>query len=196
MPVTTLAQSIARPRLKASPRVMDIALVVAGSLVMVGLSHMSVRLPFTPVPVTGQTLGVLLVGTSLGVTRGAAAIALFLLYGVVGLPVYAGGASGLDTLLISSATGGYLWGFLAASLVCGYLAQRGWDRTIGSAIGAMVVGEIVIFTFGVAWLAQALGVSAEKAMELGLYPFVLGDLVKTMLAALILPAAWSLTKRS
>lgn len=193
--MSTLAQSIARPRLKVSPRVLDVVLVVAGSLVMVGLSHLSMRLPFTPVPVTGQTLGVLLVGTSLGVTRGGAALALFLLYGIVGLPVYADGASGVQTLLLGSATGGYLWGFLVAAIVCGYLAERGWDRSIGSAIGAMVVGEVIVFTFGVTWLAAAAGVSGQKAMELGLYPFVLGDLIKTLLAAGILPAAWKLTGR-
>jgi biotin transport system substrate-specific component len=178
-----------------SPRALDLVLVVAGSLAMAGLSHAVIRLPFTPVPVTGQTLGVLLVGSSLGAARGGAAMTLYLLYGVAGLPVYAEGASGVQSLLIGSATGGYLWGFLVAAIVVGYLAQRGWDRTIGSSIGAMLVGEVIVFTFGVSWLAASLGIPAEKAMTLGLYPFVLGDLVKLLVAAGILPGAWRLIGR-
>lgn len=193
--MTTLAQSLARPRPSAASTVTDVALVVAGALVMVGLSQVSVHLPFTPVPVTGQTLGVLLVGTSLGALRGGAAMGLFLLFGIAGLPVYANGASGADSLLLGSATGGYLWGFLVAGAVCGWLAERGWDRNLGSALGAMLVGELIIFTCGVTWLAASLGVPAERAMELGLYPFVLGDVIKTLLAAGALPAAWRLVRR-
>ncbi len=193
--MTTLAQSIARPRSRPVPALLDAGLVVAGSLVMVGLSHLAVRLPFTPVPVTGQTLGVLLVGASLGTVRGAAAIALFLVYGIAGLPAFAGGASGVHVLLASSATGGYLWGFLLAAALIGRLAERGWDRTPGRSLLMMAAGEVVIFACGVAWLAAALSVSAGEALRLGFYPFVIGDAIKLVLAAGLLPAAWRVVGR-
>lgn len=193
--MSTIAQSLTRPRSRSAPVVRDVVLVLVGSLIMAGLSQVSVKLPFTPVPVTGQTLGVLLIGGGLGAWRAGAAVTLFLLYGVAGLPVFAGGASGASTLTLASATGGYLWGFLVAGLVVGWLAQRGWDRALGSSIGAMVLGEIIVFAFGVTWLAASLGVPAQKAMQLGLYPFLLGDLVKMLLAAGIFPLAWKIARR-
>jgi biotin transport system substrate-specific component len=164
-------------------------LVVLGSAVMAGLAQLSFRLPFTPVPVSGQTLGVMLIGASLGAWRGGAAILLYLAEGAAGLPVFAEGHSG--TLWLTNApTTGFLWGFVVAAVVVGLLAQLGWDRSIGSALGAMLVGEVVLFAIGIGWLAHFAGVSGQQALELGLYPFVLGELVKLGVAAGELPAAW------
>jgi biotin transport system substrate-specific component len=180
----------------------DALVVLTGSLVVAALAQLSVRLPFTPVPVTGQTLAVLLVGASLGSVRGAAALALYLVEGAAGLPVFAEGQSGAAFVLAADplhATGGYLWGFVAAAFLVGWLAERGWDRKTGSAIGAMLLGEIVIFTCGVVWLAAALDVPVQApgqtfndALEFGLYPFAVGDVLKVLIAAGALPVAWKL----
>ena len=163
--------------------------------IIAALAQLVVRLPFTPVPVTGQTLGVLLVGGSLGARRGTLAALLYLAEGALGLPFFAAGAHGVDLLTLASATGGYLWGFVIAAWVLGSLSDRGWDRSVRSSIGAMLLGEIIIFAFGVSWLEHALGLSAQKAMEAGLYPFVLGDVTKLLIAAGLLPALWKLLGR-
>jgi biotin transport system substrate-specific component len=134
----------------------------------------------------------LVVGAALGPVRGGISLLLYLAEGAAGLPVFAEGG-GVARLLLPSVTGGYLWGFVVAAFVVGALAERRWDRRLSSAIGAMLLGEIVIFFCGVVWLSVALGVPGSKALELGLYPFVLGELVKLLVAAGILPAAWKLS---
>jgi biotin transport system substrate-specific component len=138
---------------------------------------------------------VLLVGAGLGLALGTAAVALYLLEGATGLPFYAEGRSGWDVLAFASATGGYLWGFVAAAALVGWLARRGWDRSVRGALGAMLLGNIVIYLVGVPWLLQALGVPLEEGLQLGLYPFVIGDTLKLLLAAGALPAAWRLAGR-
>ena len=206
--MTTLAQTIGRRETTQSSLITDAILVVAGSLFVALLAQLSFKLPFTPVPITGQTLGVLLVGGALGSIRGAASLALYLVWIVAGLPFGAEGQGGADLLALSSATGGYLIGFVVAAFVVGRLAEMGWDRTIGSAIGAFLIGEIIIFGIGVPWLAGALDIPVQAtgacdlstgagcdALELGLYPFVLGDLLKVFIAAAALPAAWKLVDR-
>ena len=193
--MTALAQALRSPHDARSKPLVDVVLVVAGSLVMAGLAQVSVRLPFTPVPVTGQTLGVLVVGGALGSVRGAAAMLLYLGEGAIGLPFFAEGLSGVQLLTLSSATGGYLWGFVVAGYVVGRLTEKGWDRTIGSSLGAMLIGEVIIFSMGVAWLSQAVGLSAQRALEAGLYPFIVGDLLKLAIAAGLLPIGWRLADR-
>jgi biotin transport system substrate-specific component len=193
--MTALAHALGRRTTTQSSVFTDLALIALGSAVMAGLAQLSFRLPFTPVPITGQTLGVLLVGASLGAWRGGAAMLAYIGEGAAGLPVFAGGESGVHWLTPAAPTGGYLWGFVVAAVVIGLLAQLGWDRSVGSAIGAMLVGEVIIFSFGVPWLANLVGVPAEKAMELGLYPFVVGEVLKIMVAAALLPAAWRLAGR-
>ena len=200
--MTALAHSFGRRDSRAATLAWDVFLIVIGSLVVAALAQLSLRLPFTPVPISGQTLGVLLVAGTLGATRGGGALLLYLLEGAAGLPVFAEGKSGL--LYLTSAdpvhtTGGYLWGFVIAAVVIGFLAERGWDRNLGSAIGAMVIGEIIIFGFGVVWLSQAIavpiiaeGAAYNDALEFGLYPFVIGDILKVLIAAGVLPAAWKL----
>ncbi len=193
--MTALAHAVTRGRTARSTLATDVMLVVAGSLVMAALAQISIKLPFTPVPVTGQTLGVLLVAGSLGAVLGGASMLLYLAEGALGLPFFAEGESGIDRLGFATASAGYLWGFVIAAVLIGYLAQKRWDRGVGSAIGAFLLGEIVIFTIGVGWLAQAIDVSVLKAMELGLYPFVVGDILKILLAAGAFPLMWRLLKR-
>lgn len=189
--MTALAHALGRRSTTRSALLTDVMLVILGSAVMAGLAQISFRLPFTPVPVSGQTLGVMVVGASLGAWRGAAALLLYLGEGAAGLPVFAEGHSG--TLFLTNApTTGFLWGFVVAAAVVGLLAQLGWDRSIGSAIGAMLVGEVVVFAFGISWLSRFLGVPGQEALELGLYPFVLGELLKLLIAAGVLPTAWRL----
>lgn len=189
--MTALAHAVGRRSNVQSALLTDALLIVLGSAVMAGLAQLSFRLPFTPVPISGQTLGVLLVGTSLGAWRGAAAMLLYLGEGAAGLPVFAEGHAG-TVWLTDAPTTGFLWSFPVAAGVVGLLAQLGWDRNVGSAIGAMLVGEVVVFVLGVAWLAHFLGIPAERARELGLYPFLVGELVKLTIAAAALPAAWRL----
>lgn len=184
-PVTLSAAVV--PRSTAATKV---ALVVGGALLVALAAQVSIPLPFTPVPITGQTFAVVLVGASLGSLMGAASLIVYLLVGMVGAPVYADGASGIG--VVTSATGGYLVGFVLAAALTGWLAQKRWDRTLSSALGAMLSGNVVIYLCGLPWLAHVLGTDLQKTLEYGLYPFVVGDLFKLYLAALLLPAAWRL----
>lgn len=165
-------------------------LVLAGS-VLIGLAaQVRIPLPFSPVPVTGQTFAVLLVAAALGRLGVASALA-YLAEGASGLPVFAGGTSGLAT--IGGPTGGYLLGFVLAAAVVGALAERGWDRRLPRALLAMLFGEVAIYACGLVWLARfALPV---PLLDAGLIPFIPGDLFKIVLAALALPAAWRVARR-
>lgn len=162
-------------------------LVCAGCGLVAALAQLTI--PLRPVPITGQTLGVLLVGAWLGSRRGAAALLTYLALGAAGLPVFAGGTSGVMRLL--GPTGGYLAGFVAAAFVVGWLSERGWDRQPGTALAAMLLGTLVIYLPGLLWLTTFVG--WEKAVLLGLRPFVLSDALKIVLAAVLLPGSWQLT---
>lgn len=164
----------------------QVALVAAGSLVVALLAQVSIPLPFTPVPVTGQTLGVLLVGGALGGWLGGASLLLYLIEGAVGLPVFAPHAGGA----IFGATGGYLVGFIVMAAVVGWLAERGWDRSVGKSILAMVIGECVLYVIAVPWLGFYVGFG--QAIPLGFVPFVAGDGLKLLIAAALFPMAWKL----
>ncbi len=192
--VTALAHSIGNRTTRSAAWTWDVGLIVAGTLFIYLLTQVAIPLePFSPVPISGQTLGVLAVGGALGAWRAGTSVLLYLALGAAGVPsAFAEGRTGMDLLKASSPTGGYLIGFLIAAVVVGYLCQRGWDRSIRSSLGAMLIGEIVIFAIGVPWLANAIGVPATEAMELGLYPFVIGDLIKLFLAAGLLPVTWKL----
>ncbi len=165
----------------------DAFLILGGSLFVAALAQISVHLPFTPIPITGQTLGVLLVGVSLGSRRGALSLALYLLEGMVGLPFYADGQSGVAHLL--SARGGYLIGFIFSAYLSGYLAERHWDRKWKTALPAFLLGQSVIFLFGLPWLGFYIGF--DRVLEAGLLPFIPGELIKVVLAAGLLPTAWN-----
>jgi len=168
----------------------DVVLVALGAGLIAAAAQVSVPLPFTPVPVTGQTFAVLLVGSALGTVRGGSAGSLYLLVGLAGVPVYADGASGWA--VVSGATGGYLIAFPLAAALAGWLAEHRWDRRFSSAVGAMLTGNVLIYLLGLPWLAVVLDTGLEKTLELGFYPFVVGDMVKLYLAAALLPSAWRL----
>ena len=179
-------------RLAVLPRaglLADAVLIVAGAGLMAASAQFAFKLPFTPVPITGQTFSVLLVGAALGTVRGGASGLLYVLAGLV-MPVYASGGEGWD--VITSASGGYLVSYPFVSALTGRLAEQRWDRRFSSAVGAMLTGNVVIYLFGLPWLAVVLNTNLEKTLELGLYPFVPGDTFKLYLAALALPGAWKL----
>lgn len=164
----------------------DLALIAAGSLLIALSAQVAIRLPFSPVPVTGQTFGVLFVASILGRARGPAAVLAYLAEGAAGLPVFAGLAAGPAILL--GPTGGYLLGFVPAAWLCGALAERGWDRTPLRTTASMILGNIAIFALGLPWLARFVG--ASNVWALGFWPFLPGDIVKIGLAAALLPLGW------
>ncbi|MEO8476294.1 MAG: biotin transporter BioY [Actinomycetota bacterium] len=199
--MSTLAQTLAPPRSRTAARLgFEGVCALAGSLLIGGLAQLSIHLPFTPVPITGQTLGVLLVGAAYGPGLGATTVLVYLAMAVAGLPVlapdengaHAGGSEVLRTL---SVTGGYLWGFALGAGLVGWLSRRGWDRTFGSAIGAMLLGSVVIYAVGVPWLMAAADLPLAKGLEFGMYPFVIGDLLKLLAAAGLLPLVWAAMSR-
>ncbi len=183
---------ILRPTVRRSALLYDAALVLAGSLLIALSAQIAVPLPFSPVPVTGQTLAVLLVGALLGSRRGSLAVLVYIAQGMAGLPVFAGGAAGPARLL--GPTGGYLVGFVAAAYLVGLLAERGWDRRVSTTAAAMALGNVVIYAVGALWLAVFVG-GLVPALTAGVMPFIPGDLVKIAIAALLLPAGWKLLGR-
>jgi biotin transport system substrate-specific component len=179
---------------RISTRARHLALIVAGAL-FITLTAQFVILR-EPVPITGQTLGVLLVGGALGSKRGASAALLYVVLGFF-LPVYAEHSQGLqriigvsDGQLVLGATGGYLIGFIVAAAVVGRLAELGWDRNVLGAIAAFAVGNMVIYAFGVPWLMLATGLDLAGAIAAGVTPFLVIDAVKILIAAALFPAAW------
>jgi len=163
-------------------------LVVIGSLILAASAQF--KIPLYPVPVTGQTLVVLLIGMTYGARLGGVTVAAYLFQGAVGLPVFAGGAFGIATLF--GVTGGYLFGFLAAAVAMGKLAERGMGRTVTSTVIAMLIGNLVIYLMGATWLGSFIGF--EKAVAVGVVPFVYGDVAKLIVAAGLMPVAWRLVK--
>ncbi len=169
---------------------LDAVLVVVFSAFVALTAQVS--LPLLPVPLTLQTLGVLFTGAVLGSKRGTLALLLYVAEGAIGLPVFAGGLSGIGVLI--GPTGGYLVGFIVAAGIVGLLAERGWDRRLIWAALAMVVGNLVIYAFGVAWLTVIVG-DLRTALIQGMLIFIIGDLIKIVVAALALPGGWALAKR-
>jgi biotin transport system substrate-specific component len=191
-----MQSSAATLRLAVVPRrglLTDAVLVTGGAGLVALAAQISIHLGFTPVPITGQTFAVVLVGASLGAVRGAASLLLYLAVGIAGVPVYAQHKHGWE--VFSGATGGYIVGFVAAAALIGVLAENGWDRRFSSSLSAMLIGNVVIYAFGLVWLHHDLHVNWPTALTDGLYPFVLGDLIKVFLAALALPSAWRLVRR-
>lgn len=163
------------------------AALVATFALLIALSAQAfIPLPFTPVPVTLQTLTVLLAGVLLGSRRGAAAAMAYVGAGALGLPLFAAGGAGLARL--AGPTGGYLLGFIAAAFVTGWLAERGMDRRAATMVLAMLAGNAVIYACGLPWLALYVGLG--NVLALGLVPFIVGDAVKILLTAAVLPASW------
>jgi len=177
-------------------------LMIAATVAFITLSaQLSFFPPTTPVPIA-QTFAVLFTSALLGFRRALIAIVLYLALGVIGLPLFAGWSGGLSHIVYfvngaprPGVEGGYLLGFLVAGGLVGRLAELGWDRSIVGAIAAMFVGNVAIYLIGVPWLMAATNIAVNEAVEVGLYPYVIGDAVKLVLAALLLPAGWWLVKR-
>lgn len=182
--VATL-RSAALPTQSAVSRV---GLILGGTLFLGAMAQISVPIPGSPVPLTGQTLGALLLGTAYGASLGFSTFAFYILAGVAGAPIFASQSSGLDRL--TGATGGYLIGMLIASLVTGALAGRKWDQKISTVIPTMLIGTFIIFTFGLFWLQHVSGQSWTWTFEKGLQPFVIGEVIKIAIASTALPTVW------
>jgi biotin transport system substrate-specific component len=162
------------------------AALVVGGAGFVGLAaQAAIPLPFTPVPLTLQTFAVLLTGAVLGSKRGLASMSLYALAGVGGMPWFSQGNSGW-----AFASFGYVLGFVLAGAIVGKLAERGADRTPLKAVGLMLLGNVVIYAVGVPWLMAQTGMDFAKAMAAGVLPFLVGDLIKTVVAAGVLPVTW------
>ncbi len=170
----------------------EVALILGGSLLIALSAQFQFILPFSPVPITGQTFTVLLLGALYGSKRGPATVMTYLALGVMGLPVFAGGAFGVARLV--GPTAGYLVGFLAAAFVVGLLSERGWDRKPLTTAGSMIIGNGIIYMTGVLWLSRFVGWQA--VLSTGFLPFLAGDALKIALATILLPAGWKLIGRS
>lgn len=168
----------------------NIALIVGFSLFTALCAQAALYLPFTPVPITLQTLAVLLTGAALGSWRGSLAMLAYLAEGSAHLPFFAGGAGGFPLV-----TGGYLVGFVIAAFVVGWLCERGLDRSLLTSALAMLPGSVIIYLVGAIWLGVVLHANAATAFAYGVEPFLIGDLLKLIVAALLLPAAWGVVRR-
>jgi biotin transport system substrate-specific component len=207
--MSTLTLALARPtladRLLRRSLVTDVALVAAGTALTAAAAQLVI--PLWPVPITGQTFAVLLVGTVLGPVRGAISMALYLVLGVVGLPVFAAGGHGS---LLTSTSGGFVVGFIFAAALVGWLAQRSWDHRILGTFVSFAAGTAVMYAFGLPWLYTVLSTFPPATMTQffgttnvlqatlvgGLVPFLLGDLLKAVVAAGLLPLSWKLVNRA
>lgn len=192
MSANVTVAGLLRPCEKNFSAIYDIVVVVGGSLLIALCAQLAIG---WPVPVTGQTFAVLMIGALLGARRASLSVLAYIAEGAVGLPVFAHGRAGLAVL--SGQTGGYLVGFVVAAYVVGLLAEKGWDRRVGTTILAMVFGNMAIYAFGLLWLCclifmGRLPISVNEILTVGLYPFVLGDLLKMVLAAILLPSGWKL----
>ena len=168
-------------------------IVIAGSLI-IGLSS-KIQVPFYPVPMTLQTMVVLLLGMALGWRLAGATILLYLVEGALGLPVFAGTPEkGLGLSYMLGGTGGYLFGFMIASTTCGWLAECGWGRSVTTTAAAMLIGNVLIYIPGLLWLGIIFGWD-KPILSWGLLPFIWGDLIKLILAAAIMPLTWKLVGR-
>ena len=168
-------------------------LITTGTLFLAGLAQIALPIPGSPVPVTGQTLGVLLIGTSYGAVLGLSTFLTYLLVGLAGAPVFANGSHGLATL--TGATGGYLVGMLVASLVGGLLAGRAWDQRLLTALPTMLLGDAIIFSFGLFWLHAFSGKNWSWTLAAGFTPFIIGEVLKIAIAGTSLPIVWRFVQK-
>ncbi|GAB3813782.1 biotin transporter BioY [Kribbella italica] len=174
-------------------RTRDLALVVTAALFTAALAQIAIPVPGSPVPITGQTLAVVLTAAALGPHRGLAGQALYLVLGAIGLPFYSEASGGFE--VISGATGGYIVGFLPAAYLIGLAAKHQLDRALWKALPLFVAGQAIIFAVGVPWLAVTAHLSAGEAIAAGFTPFIVGGLIKAAVAGAALPGLWKLTKR-
>lgn len=190
MSTATPAPAPVLAELLPASRLRDAALVVGGTALVTLAGHVAIPLWFTPVPVSLATFAVLLCGAALGPARAALSIALYIALGLAGAPMFAQGASGW-----AFASFGYVLGYLAAALLTGWLARRRADRSLPATIGLAALGSLAIYAGGVPWLTVYLGVDLITGLQLGVVPFLLGDALKVLAAAVLLPATWRLVNR-
>lgn len=195
----TLAASrpVLADRLGAHSIATDLGLVAAGAALTALAAQITI--PMWPVPITGQTFAVLLVGTTLGAARGSISMALYMVLGAIGLPIFTAGKSGLA--YIAGPTGGYLIGFVLAAALTGWLAQRQWDRKVLGAFATFLLGSVAIYAVGLPWLSVVLGQLGRPndlmaTLQAGLLPFIPGDILKAVLAGALLPTTWKLVNRA
>jgi len=186
-----MTAAVISERVLPRTKVTSVILVVAAAALTALAAQWEIPLPFTPVPITGQTFAVLLTGAALGAKLGAGGQGLYVIAGAIGLPIYAGGASGWEEARAGGTTG-YLIGFIAAAAVVGYLAERRQDRTFPTMFTAFILGSFIIYVFGVAGLMLIFDMTVTEAIVAGVIPFVVGDLIKAAAAGLLLPGAWKL----
>jgi biotin transport system substrate-specific component len=170
------------------------SLVAGGTLFLAALAQISIPVPGSPVPVTGQTLGVLLIGTTYGSWLGLATFAMYLLAGIAGAPVFAGASYGIEK--ITGATGGYLIGMMVATFLLGVLAKRQMDQRFLTALPTMLLGTLTIFAFGLFWLHLFTGNDWSWTINAGLTPFIFGEILKIVIAGTSLPIAWRFVKKN
>ena len=188
------ARPIVLADLVPAVRARNAVLVALGVLFTALLAQVSIPVPGSPVPITGQTLAVVLTAASLGPVRGVAVQAFYILAALVGLPFYSEASGGVD--VVFGATGGYVVGFIPAAFLIGKAARRGMDRRPLQAAPLFDAGQAVIFAVGVPWLAVSADMNAAQALDAGFYPFILGGLVKAGVAAAVLGTAWKATRRA
>ena len=188
--MSTLTLAAGRPtladRLVRRSLATDLVLIAAGAALVSIAAQVAV--PLWPVPITGQTLAVLVVGSSLGAMRGMLSMVLYAALGLAGLPVFSDATHGAGVLF--GATGGYIVGFILAAGLTGWLAQRSWDHRVVGALVSFLAGSVVTFAVGLPWLAVVGGFSFQQTLEFGLYPFILGGIIKAALAAVFIRLAW------
>ena len=178
-------RSVVAPRSSALTHAL---FIVGGTAFIAAMAQVSLPVPGSPVPVTGQTLAVLLVGTTYGARLGVATFSTYMLAGIAGAPIFAGGTYGIDRVL--GATGGYLFGMLLASAVLGFLAERRADQKFSTSFPALLLGNLIIFLFGLTWLHFSLDLTWAKTFSMGLTPFILGEALKIAIVATSLPLVW------
>ncbi len=187
------ATSLRTSLIPRSTALSNAVLVVSGVLGLAVLAQIAIPVPGSPVPVTGQTLGVLILGTAYGSTLGVTTFALYILAGIAGAPVFANSGHGLDRIV--GATGGYLIGMLVATFVLGQLARFRLDQKFLTALPSMLIGTITTFSFGLVWLQQYTGQSWEWTIKAGLTPFIVGEVLKIAIAGTSLPVLWRVVNR-
>jgi biotin transport system substrate-specific component len=190
-PTLALGSPTLADRVLTRGLVTDAALISAGAVLTAGAAQLAV--PLWPVPITGQTLAVLVVGCTLGATRGALSMVLYAVLGLIGLPVFSDGASGVS--VIAGPTGGYIVGFIFAAGFIGWMAEHGADRNVVLAFLAFVGGQLIIFAFGLVGLKLAVDESWGWTIHNGFTIFIVGGLVKAAIGAAVLPSAWGLVRR-
>lgn len=187
------ATSLRTSLIPRSTALSNAVFLASGVLGLAALAQIAIPIPGSPVPVTGQTLGVLILGTTYGSTLGVATFATYILVGLAGAPVFANSGSGLDRLF--GATGGYLVGMLVATFVLGQLARFRFDQKFSTALPSMLIGTVTTFSFGLIWLHQYTGQSWNWTINAGLTPFIVGEALKIAIAGTSLPAIWRVVNR-